>query len=84
MISEGPAALAFCSGGRTYYSHSPDGSVSPCHRLVGDEAFDVGTGDRGITREHPVCGGCWARYLCGGGCRQENHVAIEDLNTHNS
>ncbi|MEU9851995.1 radical SAM protein [Streptomyces sp. NPDC047974] len=94
MISEGAAALAFCSGGRTYYTHSPDGSVSPCHRLVGDEGFDVGTGERGITREHPewrrsvdehpVCGGCWARYLCGGGCRQENHVATGDLNTLNT
>ncbi|MFI8420765.1 radical SAM protein [Streptomyces sp. NPDC085479] len=89
MITEGAAALAFCSGGRTYYTHSPDGSISPCHRLVGDEGFDVGTGERGITRahpewrrtvdQHPVCGGCWARYLCGGGCRQENHVATGDI-----
>ncbi|WP_031012952.1 radical SAM/SPASM domain-containing protein [Streptomyces sp. NRRL F-5727] len=93
MITEGAAALAFCSGGRTYYTHSPDGSISPCHRLVGDESFDVGTGEHGLTRahpewrrtvdQHPVCGGCWARYLCGGGCRQENHVATGDLNVLN-
>ncbi|MGW1765213.1 radical SAM protein [Streptomyces sp. NPDC002073] len=94
MVTEGATALAFCSGGRTYYTHSPDGSVSPCHRLVGDESFDVGTGAEGITRphpewrrtvdEHPVCGGCWARYLCGGGCRQENHVASGDVNVLNN
>lgn len=94
MISEGATALAFCSGGRTYYTHSPDGSISPCHRLVGDESFDVGTGAEGLTREHPewrrtvdehpVCGACWARYLCGGGCRQENHVASGDLNDLNT
>ncbi len=94
MILEGATALAFCSGGRTYYTHSPDGSISPCHRLVGDQSFDVGTGTEGLTRrhdewrrtvdEHAVCGSCWARYLCGGGCRQENHVATGDVNTLNS
>ena len=94
MVAEGATALAFCSGGRTYYTHSPDGSVSPCHRLVGDQSFDVGTGADGITRhhpewrrtvdEHPVCGWCWARYLCGGGCRQENHVASGDVNDLNN
>ncbi|MEU6060685.1 radical SAM protein [Streptomyces sp. NPDC047097] len=93
MVTEGATALAFCSGGRTYYTHSPDGSISPCHRLVGDESFDVGTGAEGLTREHPewrrtvdehpVCGACWARYLCGGGCRQENHVATGDVNELN-
>ncbi|MFF6984335.1 radical SAM protein [Streptomyces sp. NPDC008343] len=93
MVTEGATALAFCSGGRTYYTHSPDGSISPCHRLVGDESFDVGTGSEGLTREHPewrrtvdehpVCGACWARYLCGGGCRQENHVASGDVNVLN-
>ncbi len=94
MITEGSAALAFCSGGRTYYTHSPDGSISPCHRLVGDQGFDVGTGAEGLTRDHPewrrtvdehrVCGACWARYLCGGGCRQENHVASGDVNELNT
>lgn len=94
MVLEGLLALAFCSGGRTYFTHSPDRSISPCHRLVGDQSFDVGTGPAGITRTpdewrlpvdaHPVCGGCWARYVCGGGCRQENFVAtgsIHELNT---
>ncbi|MFI6820907.1 radical SAM protein [Micromonospora sp. NPDC050187] len=93
MMVEGLTALSFCSGGRTYYTHSPDGTVSPCHRLVGDESFDVGTGESGLTRshpewrrsvdDHPICGACWARYLCGGGCRQENVVATGDLNVLN-
>lgn len=93
MLVEGATALAFCSGGRVYYTHSPDGTVSPCHRLVGDESFDVGTGEKGMTRnhdewrrsvdDHPVCGACWARYLCGGGCRQENFVASGDINVLN-
>jgi len=93
MLLEGATALSFCSGGRTYYTHSPDGTISPCHRLVGDASFDVGSGETGIQRDHsewrrsvddhPVCGGCWARYLCGGGCRQENFVASGDINVLN-
>jgi uncharacterized protein len=85
MVLEGLAALSFCSGGRTYFTHSPDHSISPCHRLVGEPSFDVGTGPEGLTREpvewrtsvedHPVCGKCWARFLCGGGCKQENFAA---------
>jgi uncharacterized protein len=90
---EGQLALSFCAGGRTYFTHSPNHSISPCHRLVGDELFDVGTGEEGITRppedwrlpvdKHPVCGQCWARYMCGGGCKQENYVASGDVNVLN-
>jgi uncharacterized protein len=92
-VLEGRLALSFCSGGRTYFTHSPDGSISPCHRLVGDQSFDVGAGDQGLIVEpqawrrtvddHPVCGRCWARYVCGGGCKQENFVASGDLNVLN-
>jgi uncharacterized protein len=94
LILEGYLALAFCSGGRTYFTHSPDKSISPCHRLVGDASFDVGRAEAGLTTtptewrhtvdSHPVCGQCWARYLCGGGCKQENFVATGDLNTLNT
>lgn len=94
LVMEGQLALAFCSGGRTYFTHSPDRSISPCHRLVGEQAFDVGTGGEGLTVEpeawrlpvdsHPVCSQCWARYVCGGGCKQENYVASGDLNVLNT
>lgn len=93
LVLEGQLALAFCSGGRTYFTHSPDESITSCHRLVGDPSFDVGTGPEGITAppedwrlpvdSHPVCGRCWARYLCGGGCKQENFVASGDVNVLN-
>lgn len=89
LVLDGQLALSFCSGGRTYFTHSPDTSISPCHRLVGDASFDVGRGEDGLTREpadwrqvvddHPVCGQCWARYICGGGCKQENFVATGNL-----
>jgi radical SAM protein with 4Fe4S-binding SPASM domain len=93
LVLAGELALAFCSGGRTYFTHSPDHSISPCHRLVGEPDFDVGRGAEGLTRtpedwrlpvdRHPVCGQCWARYLCGGGCKQENYVASGDINVLN-
>jgi uncharacterized protein len=92
MLTDGLTALSFCSGGRNYFTVSPDRSISPCHRLVGEPSFDVGTGSD-ITRTpddwrlkvdtHPVCGQCWARYVCGGGCRQENYVASGDINVLN-
>jgi uncharacterized protein len=94
MVIEGLFALSFCSGGRTYFTHSPDGSISSCHRLVGDQSFDVGAGAQGMTRtpeewrttvdSHPVCGGCWARYVCGGGCKQENFADTGDIGTLNT
>jgi radical SAM protein with 4Fe4S-binding SPASM domain len=89
MMVDGLLAISFCSGGRNYFTHSPDGSITSCHRLVGDASFDVGTGATGLTRipddwrqtvdSHPVCGQCWARYVCGGGCKQENFIATGDV-----
>lgn len=93
MVLEGALALSFCSGGRTYFTHSPDTSITSCHRLVGEPSFDVGTGPEGLTRppddwrrsveDHPVCGHCWARYVCGGGCKQENYVATGNISLLN-
>lgn len=93
MLLQGRMALAFCSGGRNYFTFSPDESVMPCHRLVGDVRFQAGTAARGLEREpsewrlpvdaNPVCSRCWARYVCGGGCRQENLLATGDLATPN-
>lgn len=89
MLMEGKMALAFCGGGGTYFTFSPDDSIMPCHRLVGDQQFQVGTGPTGLTGDtgewtlpvdaHPVCSNCWARYVCGGNCRQENVLATGSL-----
>jgi radical SAM protein with 4Fe4S-binding SPASM domain len=89
MLLEGKMALGFCGGGGTYFTFSPDDSIMPCHRLVGDTNFQVGSGATGLsadTREwtlpvdaHPVCSNCWARYVCGGNCRQENVLATGKL-----
>lgn len=91
MVVEGKAALSFCSGGRNYFTFSPDHSIMPCHRLVGDVSFQVGTSRQGLSGhgldgwrlpidDHPVCSACWVRYICGGGCKQENFQATGDMN----
>ena len=89
MVIEGRIALGFCSAGRTYFTVSPDRSIMPCHRMVGDTAHQAGTTAEGVTADlsewalpvdsHPVCGTCWARYACGGNCLQENYVASGQL-----
>lgn len=93
MVVSGKLALSFCSGGRNYYTLSPDDSIMPCHRLVGETGFQAGTGPEGVTASlddwrlpvdaHPTCGECWIRYLCGGGCKQENWVSTGSLNDPN-
>lgn len=92
MVLQGKAALSFCSGGRNYFTFSPDRSVMPCHRLVGDKDAQVGNSQEGLTHEdrlqpwrlpiddNPTCSRCWIRYICAGGCRQENQQATGDLN----
>jgi len=91
MVLTGKMALSFCSGGRNYFTFSPDRSIMPCHRLVGDVSFKVGESDKGLSGQgldgwrlpiddHPVCSQCWVRYICGGGCKQENFQATGDMN----
>jgi uncharacterized protein len=73
-----------CGAGAGYLGVSADGALSACHRFVEDPAGQlghVGTGvdlhrqrawlqTRHVHRQEP-CRGCWARYLCGGGCHHE-------------
>lgn len=91
MILEGKFALAYCSAGRNYYTFSADQSIVPCHRLAGDVTFRIGDTNNGLTGEpvkwrlpvdgHPVCRKCWIRYICAGGCKQQNLAAAGDINT---
>ncbi len=73
-----------CGAGAGYLSVSSSGGLYACHRVIDDPAWamgDVHTGsDRPRRVEHlrlhhvdrqAPCAGCWARYLCGGGCHHE-------------
>lgn len=90
MILEGEVANGHCSGGRNYFTFSPDQSIMPCHRLVGEADFQVGSFSGGLEapatlpwrrgiNETPVCRDCSIRYICGGGCKQENFVGAGDI-----
>ena len=73
-----------CGAGGGYFGVSADGGLSACHRFVGEEAGALGDlvhgvdrakqerwlAERHVARQEP-CNGCWARYLCGGGCHHE-------------
>jgi uncharacterized protein len=73
-----------CGAGAGYFGVSAAGELAACHRFVGDEDGRLGDVISGIDRalqnrwlaERHVhtqspCTGCWARYLCGGGCHHE-------------
>lgn len=73
-----------CGAGAGYLGVAASGELAACHRFVGDEAGAMGhlaTGadlprqrqwltERHVHRQQP-CQGCWARYLCSGGCHHE-------------
>jgi uncharacterized protein len=73
-----------CGAGAGYLGVSAEGDLAACHRFVGDEAGAMGDLTAGVDRERQEawlserfvdrqqpCSGCWARYLCGGGCHHE-------------
>jgi uncharacterized protein len=75
-------AYYHCGAGTRYLTVSPDGKLYVCPGLVKDDAFAVGDVFNGIDRcqqkawlrsshveKFSACSDCWARYLCGGGCR---------------
>lgn len=73
-----------CGAGAGYLGVSASGDLAACHRFVDDadgamgsleQGLDVARqaawlADRHVHRQEP-CNGCWARYLCGGGCHHE-------------
>ncbi len=73
-----------CGAGAGYLGVSAEGELSACHRFVGDADGLMGTVGEGVDRVRQAawleerhvhrqepCSGCWARYLCGGGCHHE-------------
>lgn len=67
-----------CGAGKGYVTIAPDGTIHACHRegtAIGsvaggfEETARAAWNDNRVSRR-PDCMRCWARYLCGGGCRQ--------------
>ncbi|MFM6129991.1 MAG: radical SAM protein [Sphaerospermopsis kisseleviana] len=73
-----------CGAGAGYLAVSANGDFSACHRFVEADDGQMGSlttgidsaarnqwlAERHVHAQHP-CQGCWARYLCGGGCHHE-------------
>jgi uncharacterized protein len=73
-----------CGAGAGYMGVSADGELAACHRFVNeprgrmghiDTGVDTGLQNTWLATRHvhlqSPCNGCWARYLCGGGCHHE-------------
>jgi uncharacterized protein len=73
-----------CGAGAGYLSVNAKGDLYACHRLLDDKNWAMGDVFSGtddarraqhLARSHvdrmEPCRGCWARYLCGGGCYHE-------------
>jgi uncharacterized protein len=79
---------AECGAGYGVLSVSPDGTICACHRETGTA---VGHLDDGIDEMRRAawldnrlyarqgCMTCWARYLCGGGCRMDSFLHLGDV-----
>jgi uncharacterized protein len=80
QVANGTRRITQCGAGRGYLAVSPSGTLYPCHRLVGNESYAMGSvfdgADKSVgymfgTASVPYkskCRACWARYICGGGC----------------
>ncbi len=73
--------LACCGAGNAYVSVGPDGTIYACHRQGGSKIGHVDSGiDEKLQQEwldnrfynHRQCNDCWAKHLCGGGCRESH------------
>lgn len=81
QVAEGPQRITQCGAGSSYLAIDPDGKIYPCHRIVANDKYQLGS-IFGNTMNMPVqtlfreasvpykekCRKCWARYICGGGC----------------
>lgn len=76
-------SICHCSAGGTYFTLSENKEIAPCHRLCGNNEFLLNTNEYHLNEEivnqwskkvddHKECCKCWARYICGGGCKQEH------------
>ncbi|HHU08308.1 MAG TPA: thioether cross-link-forming SCIFF peptide maturase [Clostridiaceae bacterium] len=85
--------LKGCGAGLEYCAVAPSGDIYPCHQLVGEEEYVLGSvHDQNLVLNSSIqnqfqkfllsdqepCNNCWARYHCGGGC------AADILHANNS
>ena len=86
--------VSACGAGNEYFSVVPNGDIYPCHQFAGDPAFKMGNVYEGVlngdirrnfaesclfTRKN--CEGCFAKFICSGGCSANNYHFTGDIQT---
>ena len=84
--------VSACGAGNEYFSVTPNGDLYPCHQFAGDKDFRMGSVFEGITRNdlrekfqnsclftRKKCDGCFAKYICSGGCSANNYHFNGDI-----
>ncbi|NJO53824.1 MAG: SPASM domain-containing protein [Bacteroidales bacterium] len=85
VISKRLPRTRSCNAGLDYVTIAATGEVYSCYKLLGLEDCRLGDVERGFSREaslqlwerlnvsrRPGCSGCWARFICAGGCAADN------------
>lgn len=86
--------VSACGAGNEYFSVVPNGDIYPCHQFAGDPKFLMGNVYEGkldaairdrfassclFTRSK--CDGCFAKFICSGGCSANNYHFTGDVDT---
>ena len=85
--------VSACGAGNEYFSVVPNGDLYPCHQFAGDKNFCMGSVWEGIVRTdirekfassslftREKCDGCFAKFICSGGCSANNYHYNGDIN----
>jgi uncharacterized protein len=80
-----------CGAGVGYLTIGPEGNIYACHKAsqcrIGDLRYGVDELARSAWSDNRIytrseCMTCWARYLCGGGCRHHRLALTGDVRGH--
>lgn len=86
--------VSACGAGNEYFSVTPNGDLYPCHQFAGDKNFYMGNVYEGKIDEkirgrfassclftRKKCEGCFAKFICSGGCSANNYHFTGDIET---
>lgn len=84
--------VSACGAGNEYFSVVPNGDIYPCHQFAGDKDFRMGSVFDGKLDENirnkfknsclftrKKCDGCFAKFICSGGCSANNYHYNGDI-----
>ncbi len=85
--------LTGCGAGNNYLAVTPNGNIYPCHRFAENLEYKLGNVFEGTLDNElrakfshsnlltkPDCEGCFAKYICSGGCAANSIFQCGDIN----